>query len=122
MFQQKEYLTLFSDDLYRMGTSKVSKINVVRPIDIQTLEVNGIVHVIPGTGGISLMDSVGLSKTRMSGWAWKIEKNTKIPTGLKLVNDKVGHYSLMPAKQMTMTQYIALLEELVIHCERYQKV
>lgn len=121
MFQVTEHLHLFSEDLYRMGNSSSPRLSKVRPVDIKTIEINGIEHVLPNTGGISLMDSVGLEKAPMKGWVWKIKKGTRLPSGLKLVHDKVGHFSLEPTTKMTKSRFIALLEELVSHCERYMK-
>jgi len=121
VFRVTENLHLFSDDLYRMGNSGSPRINHVRPVDIKTVEMNGILQVLPRSGGISLMDSAGLESNKMKGWIWKIKKGTTLPAGLKLVHDKIGHYSLEPAHQMPKTKFILLLEELVIHCERYMK-
>jgi len=121
LFKVTENLHLFSENLYRMGSSTSSRISNVRPTDIKTIEVNGISYVMSNTGGISLMDSLGLKKTPMKGWVWEIAKGTNLPTGLKLVHDKVGHFSLEPTTKMTKSKFIFLLEELVAHSKRYIK-
>lgn len=67
------------------------------------------------------MDSVGLEKTPMKGWVWEIARGTHLPAGLKLVHDKIGHFSLEPTNKMTKSKFTALLEELVAHSKRYIK-
>ncbi|RUT65002.1 hypothetical protein CKG00_00260 [Morganella morganii] len=121
MFQVTEYLHLFNDDLYRMGNSTSPRLTNIRPIDIDTVIEDGILYVLPNTGGISLMDSEGLKINKMGGWVWRIPKNTHLPFELKLVNDRMGHYSLEPTKKMPESEFILHLESLVSHCERYLK-
>lgn len=86
--------------------------------DIQVSKVNGIDVVIANGNGISLSSTFDPKKRN----TWKLEKNTPIPTGLKLVRDlrpgRDDHFMITPASNMPFVKYIGLLQELAVHCKK----
>src|SRR5690606_39241401 len=107
-----EDLFFAPEDLYRLGNSAGPRLtNVRRPKDVDTTEINGITVVIANGKGISLSTKERLEKTPMSGWVWKISKGTQVPNGLKLFNDRPGHYSICPVSNMPLDEFIGLLSK-----------
>lgn len=119
---QIEDLFMVPEDLFRLGNATSPRLtNIRRPKDIDTVEVNGITVVISNGKGISLSTKGRLDKTPMSGWVWKISKGTQMPIGLKLLNDRPGHYSICPISNMPLDEYIGLLSKLAMKCKKVLK-
>lgn len=121
---EKLYLT--QEDLYRFGNSTSSRLTKVRPTEIDTMEINGILTVIANNKGVSLFNKEGLDKTHLTGWVWEISKSTTLPAGLKLFKDtssgaSPGHFMLVPSRNMTLSEYIGLLETVAIKCRKLLK-
>ena len=117
-----EDLYFAPEDLYRLGNSTSPRLtNVRRPKDVDTTEINGITVVISNGKGISLSTKDRLEKTPMSGWVWKISKGTQVPMGLKLINDRPGHYSICPTSNMPLDEFIGLLSRLALKCQKVFK-
>jgi len=85
-------------------------------------ELNGIVYVAPGRQGVSMLDALGLSRTRADGWIWKIKKGTILPPELQLIQDHEGHYLLVPTRLMPLDEFRAALTGLAVHAERFMKL
>lgn len=70
---------------------------------------------------MSLFNKEGLESNTLTGWVWTIKQNTAFPLGLKLIKDQkpLGHYTLAPAQNIPLSEYINLLEKMVIYCEKY---
>jgi hypothetical protein len=85
---------------------------------VDTLVINGIVVVIANQKGISVFDKDAIDKSPMSGWVWEFHPNTSLPQGLKLVNDRQGHYCIAPIVNMPVDKYKGLLEELGLKAAR----
>lgn len=116
---QSEDLFFAPEDLYRLGNSNGPRLtNVRRPKDVNTTEINGITVVIANGKGISLSTKNRLDNTNMSGWVWKLAKGTQLPTGLKLINDRAGHYSICPVSNMPLDEFIGLLSKLALRCHK----
>lgn len=117
-----EDLYFAPEDLYRLGSSSSSRLtHVRRPKDIDTIEINGIAIVVANGKGISLSTKGRLDKTRLSGWVWKISRGAQMPTGLKLINDRPGHYSICPRSNMPLDEFIGLLSKLALKCQKVFK-
>ena len=95
--------------------------NVRRPKDIDTIELNGILMVISNGKGASLSTKARIENTPMSGWVWKITRGTPMPQGLKLINDREGHYSICPLANMPLDEFKGLLSKLAIKCQKVFK-
>ena len=115
-----ENLFIVKEDLYRFGSASSSTMSKVRPREITTTEVNGILHIVANNRGISLFDKIGLEKSRLTGWVWELKRGTPLPVGLKLIKDNssTGHHTLAPAHNMPVSQYIGLLEQVAVRCEQ----
>lgn len=111
---------LSQETLYRLGNSSSPLLTKVRPGEIDTMQVNGITMIISNGKGVSLYNKTGLDLAPLSGWVWEIKQNTPIPIGLKLIKDNKpqGHYSLCPARNMPVSEFVSLLENVVIHCKK----
>ncbi|WP_018274643.1 hypothetical protein WKI13_06280 [Teredinibacter turnerae] len=119
---QLEDLYFAPEDLYRLGNSSGPRLtNVRRPKDVDTTEINGITVVIANGKGISLSTKERLDNTAMSDWVWKIGKGVTVPTGLKLLNDRPGHYSICPVSNMPLDEFIGLLSKLALKCQKVFK-
>lgn len=117
-----EDLYMAPEDLFRLGNSTSPRLtNVRRPKDIDTVELNGIQVVIANGKGVSLSTKERLVATPMSGWVWKIPKNTVVPVGLKLINDRPGHYSIFPNMNMPLDEFKGLLSKLAMKCQKISK-
>jgi len=117
-----EDLYLAPEDLFRLGNSTSPRLaNVRQPKDISTIEINGILVVIANGKGVSLSTKERLDSTPMSGWVWKIPKNTPIPMGLTLLNDRPGHYSICPQVNMPLDEFRGLLSKLAMKCQKVFK-
>jgi hypothetical protein len=92
-------------DLYRSGNTTSARMDNVRTQDVTQVTENGVVYVLPNTGGISTSTSAaGLSTT-----VWKIPKATTYPDTLKVWNDSPGHWAWEPAAKMTLSSFTAAL-------------
>jgi len=117
-----EDLYFAPEDLYRLGNSTSARLtNVRRPKDVDTTEMNGISMVIANGKGISLSTKDRLDKARMSGWVWKISTGVQMPIGLRLLNDRPGHYSVCPISNMPLDEFIGLLSKLALKCQKVFK-
>lgn len=116
----KETFYLTQETLYRLGNSSSPLLTKVRPGEIDTMQVNGISMIISNGKGVSLYNKNGLDLAPLSGWVWEIKQNTPLPFGLRLVKDNKpeGHYSLCPARNMPISEFVSLLENVVIHCKK----
>lgn len=118
----KEKLYLTQQDLYRLGNSTSSRLPHVRPSEIQTMEVNGIVTIIANNNGVSVFTQEGLDESPLAGWVWEIKQGTLLPAGLKIVKrGSKGHHMITPTRNMPLTQYVGLLEQVAIHCKKLFK-
>jgi hypothetical protein len=110
------------EDLYRLGNSTDPRLTKIRqPKDVDTMELNGIVMVVSNGKGISLSTKTRIDNTQMSGWVWKITRGIQIPQGLKLINDREGHYSICPVVNMPLDEFKGLLSKLAIKCQKVFK-
>ncbi len=119
---QIEDLFFAPEDLYRLGNATDPRLtNIRQPKDLDTMEINGIAVAIANGKGISLSTKSRIDTTPMSGWVWKIAKGTAMPTGLRLINDRPGHYSLCPAYNMPIDEFKGLLAKLAMRCQKVFK-
>jgi len=115
-----EVIYLSPETLYRLGNSSSPLLTRVRPGEVDIIEVNGIKMIVANGKGISLYNKVGLDLAPLSGWVWEIKSQTSIPLGLKLIKDDKpeGHYSLCPTRNMSVHEFVSLLEKVVIYCKK----
>jgi len=120
---RKEPLYLTPEILYRLGNGSSPLMSRIRPGEIDITEINGIKVIISNGKGISLYNKTGLDLAPLTGWVWEIGQNTKFPIGLKLIRDDSpeGHYSLCPAQNMSINEFVGLLEKVAIHCKKVFK-
>ncbi len=113
----KEFF-IVPEEVFRLGNSSSPKLAHVRAHDVRHTVINGITVVIANGKGISVFDKDGIARTDMSGWVWTFAPSTPFPTGLKLVNDKPGHFCIAPTSDMPLDKYKGLLEELALKATR----
>ena len=106
------------EEVFRLGNSDSPRLSHVRARDVDTITINEIVVVVANQKGISVFSKDEISKSPMSGWVWKFEINIALPAGLKLVNDRPGHYCIAPTTNMPVGKYKGLLEELGLKASR----
>ena len=116
----KETIYLSPETLYRLGNGSSPLLTRVRPGEVDTIDVNGVTMIVANGKGISLYNKVGLDLATLSGWVWEIKPHTAMPLGLKLIKDDKpeGHYSLCPTRNMPASEFVSLLEKVVIHCKK----
>lgn len=111
-----EKLYIAKEDLYRFGNNSSSRISAVRPREITVTVVNGIENIVANNNGVSLFNRIGLDETHLTGWVWEIKQGTHFPIGLKLIKKgSKGHHMLVPTRNMPLSQYIGLLEQVAMH-------
>ncbi len=44
-----------------------------------------------------------------------------MPVGLKLINDRPGHYAVCPISNMALDEFIGLLSKLALKCQKVFK-
>lgn len=117
-----EDLYFAPQDLYRLGNSSSPRLtHVRRPKDISTTEIDGITMVIANRKGVSLFTKEEIENNQMSGWVWKVVIGTRMPIGLKLVNDRPGHYMICPISNIPLEEFIDLLSKLALKCQKVYK-
>lgn len=118
-----EPLYLAPETLYRLGNATSPLLSRMRPSDIDITEINGIKVVIANHKGVSLYNKEGLNLAPVTGWVWEIGAHTSLPSGLRLTKDNtpVGHYTLSPARNMPVHEFVGLLEKVAIHCRKVFK-
>lgn len=118
-----EKIYLSSESLYRLGNASSPLLTRIRPKEVDITEINGINIIIANNKGVSLYNKTGLDLAPLTGWVWEIKANTKFPAGLKLKKDDQpeGHYTLCPTRNMPVNEFVALLENVVIHCKKVFK-
>jgi hypothetical protein len=118
--KSKESIYVAQEDLFRFGNSASSRLSNVRPHEIDTITMNGIEVIVANGSGVSLYNKQGLDICGLTGWVWEIRSGTNFPIGLKMIkdDDPIGHYTLAPAHNMPLSQYIGLLEQVLIYCKK----
>ena len=117
-----EEFVFFPEEVYRMGNSGSHKLSTVRPIEVDTIKVNGVTVIVANGKGVSLYTINKIIEKGLTGFAWKFEKNAKVVPGLKLVSDEPEHYMVAPLQNMPVEKYKGLLEEMGLKCCKYYKV
>jgi hypothetical protein len=84
--------------------------NVRVPKDIKTQVVNGVEMVILGSGGISTSSTQRGSKNE-----WELRSGYEYDNRLFVNNDHDDHYLWEPKVDMTLVQFIALLQAVNPH-------
>ena len=120
MYPKEFYI--IPEDVYRVGNSSGPRMNKIRSREIDTYEMNGILMIRANNKGISLYDANGLEEAGLTGWAWKFSVNTAIPHGLRIFNDFLGHFMIVPVKDMPVTKYKGLLEDLALCARKAFKI
>ena len=92
-------------DLFRSGNASSARMDNVRPVDVVTQTINGVVYVLPASGGISTFSSAA----QINPVKWKLAAGYAYNANLVVTNNGGGHYSWRPAVRMTMDDYKALL-------------
>ncbi len=116
----KEAIYLSPETLYRLGNSSSPLLTRVRSGEVDTINVNGVTMIVANGKGISLYNKRGLELAPLSGWVWEIKPHTQFPLGLKLIKDDSpeGHYTLCPVRNMPVSEFVSLLEKVVVHCKK----
>jgi hypothetical protein len=119
----EEKLYLAPEDLYRLGNATSPLMTRMRPGEVDIVAINGINTIVANGKGVSLYNKTGLALAPLKGWVWEISARTPFHSDLKLVKDTQppGHYTLCPARNMPVNEFVALLEKVAIHCKRVFK-
>jgi len=113
---------LFPDDVFRVGNATGHKLAAVRPTEVDTVVVNGVMMIIANGKGVSLYTLTKIIEKGLTGYAWKFQKYATVIPGLKLVSDEPEHFMLAPAHNMPVAKYKGLLEEMGLRCCKYCRV
>lgn len=118
-----EKLYIVPEDLYRLGNASSPLLTRLRPGDVDITELNGIKMIVANGRGISLYNKEGLGLIPLTGWVWEISASTKLPFGLKLIKDDrpEGHYTISPIRNMSVHEFVGLLDRIVIYCKKVYK-
>jgi hypothetical protein len=119
MFPKDFYL--IPEDVFRLGNADSPRLANVRSRDVDTMTVHDIAVVVANGKGVSVFDRESINQAPFTGWVWKLPGNTPLPPGLKLVQDKPGHFCIAPTNNMPVDRYKGLLEELGLRAERIIK-
>ncbi len=111
MFQKSTFY-ICPEDVFRLGNATSHRLTNIRERDVDLTKVNEITVVIANGLGVSVFNEEGLAEKDMSGWVWQFNVSTPMPPGLKLINDRRGHYAIAPTVNMPLDKYKGLLEEL----------
>ena len=116
-----ELFTNVPVDLFRMGNAAGPRLDNVRPQDVDFVEErlpNGqVVRMVQPRGGISTFD--GIDPRRPGKW-WRIPGGTLLPETIRVVRDlrdprtRLTHYSLRPARYMTLLEFVGELQALAM--------
>jgi hypothetical protein len=117
MYIQKEFF-LVPEQVFRVGNANSPRMHMVRPSEVDVTEINGVKVIIANGRGVSLYTLDELNRTTLTGWVWKFRPNTSIPQGLRLVNDKPGHFCVAPMSNMPVDLYKGLLEQMGMKAEK----
>lgn len=118
--ERYEKLYLAPEVLYRIGNATSPLLSKLRPGEIDLIDMNGVKMLVANGKGVSLYNKRGLDVAPLTGWVWEIAASTPLPVGLRLIKDSSpeGHYTLCPAKNMSVHEFVALLEKVVLHCRK----
>jgi len=120
MLANKEFY-IVPEEVFRVGNGGGPRMHMVRPSEVDVTEVNSVKVIIANGRGVSLYTHEELNNTSLTGWVWKFRPNTNVPHGLKLVNDKPGHFCVAPVSNMPVDLYKGLLEQMGIKAEKIWK-
>ncbi|MFC6633553.1 hypothetical protein [Microbulbifer taiwanensis] len=120
MLVNKEFY-IVPEEVFRVGNGSGPRMHMVRPSEVDVTEVNGVKVIIANGRGVSLYTQDELNATTLTGWIWKFKAQTQIPQGLKLVNDKPGHFCVAPVSNMPVDLYKGLLEQMGMKAEKVWK-
>ena len=116
-------LYLAQSDLFRLGNLASPRLDHIRPEkDVDVVVQNGVAVVQLNNKGISLFTKEELLARKLSGHLWKLPLSTQLPQGLKLYNDKGGHYMIVPTQMMSLDLFKGLLMELARQCQYVSKI
>jgi hypothetical protein len=114
-----ELFTNVPVDLFRMGNASGPRLDNVRPQDVDFMDENlpngEVVRMVHPRGGISTFDGVN---PRLPGKWWRIPAGTMLPDSIRIVRDQhvpgtqLTHYSLRPARYMTLLEFVGGLQNL----------
>lgn len=90
---------LSPSELFRVGNSTSPRMHMVRADEVDVMDMSGIKVIIANGRGVSLYTKEELAATALTGWIWRFLANTPLPQGLKLVNDKPGHFCVAPVAE-----------------------
>lgn len=120
MVVNKEFY-IVPEEVFRVGNGSSPRMHMVRPSEVDITEVNGVKVIIANGRGVSLYTKDELDRTSLTGWIWKFRAQTMIPQGLKLVNDKAGHFCVAPIQNIPVDLYKGLLEQMGMKAEKAWK-
>ena len=117
MVLDKEFY-MVPEEVFRAGNATTPRLHMVRPSEVDITEINGVKIIIANGRGVSLYTKNELQNTTLTGWVWKFMAHTHVPQGLKLVNDKPGHYCVAPIQNMPVYLYKGLLEQMGMKAQK----
>lgn len=117
MDMNKEFF-IVPEEVFRVGNATTPRLHMVRSSEVDVTEINRIKVIIANGRGVSLYTKEELAATTLTGWVWKFAARTPVPHGLKLVNDKPGHYCVAPIQNMPVDLYKGLLEQMGLKAQK----
>lgn len=112
---------IIPEEVFRVGSARSSLLSRVRRSDVDMRVANDIPVVIANGRGVSVYTEEQLKKAPLTGWVWRFPPGIRLPEGLRMVNDRPGHYCVAPARDMPADLYVGLLEAMAIHATRVWK-
>ncbi|MBA2367445.1 MAG: hypothetical protein H0V82_00290 [Candidatus Protochlamydia sp.] len=93
------------NSIFRIGNKNDSKLDHIRPRDVDIFNEKGADFVRANKKGLSILTLKGVITYRLEGWIWIIFPNTPIPNDLILIEDNENHFSLAPKREMTLEKF-----------------
>ena len=101
-----------------MVIQRTPRLHMLRPSEVDITEINVVIIIIANGRSVSLYTKEELAAISLTGWVWKFKVHTQIPQGLKLVNEKPGHYCVAPIQNMPVDLYKGLLEQMGLRAQK----
>lgn len=85
-----------------------------KPQNIDTTHLDDIEVIIANGKGIQALDREAINKLPLTGWVCRFPANIHPPKGLKLAQVSEHLFSIVPARNMPLQKFEALVKELTI--------
>jgi hypothetical protein len=82
MITIKEFY-LFPEDVYRMGNSGSHRMSVIRPDEVNIIQIKGVSVIVANNKGVSVWTKEGVIEKGLTGYAWLIRSGVGVSANQK---------------------------------------